>query len=374
MALPRRKAGSQSPARRGGQPRRPVEADNPFTVSEPDVDDDDDLIEDVGGDDDGYDEDPVYNDSRSQADDGFADENDYDDDEELSEPAEQDDEAYVEDPDDEGLGSADLEEEPEPEPLPRRGRRGNPRGGQRGRIRNNRDDGPRGRGRKPRKQEAPSRKSMMAGLSGLMKSGKGKAKPASKPQRNTTVEDSAPSSSALLLSVSSSAAGFAIFLFMLGIFLGILHPGSGSLVLVFVLLLALPFIGLFGGLISLKKDAAHKSAAITAIVMSLVSILTVGVMYMQMDAISNKVMNDITQAVSVVNSRTTSHESSSSSLTDDEDSGSVHSRAGSSTSKKSSSTGTKSKSNTSSHEQSGSNDDSDSGSSSSSDSGQLKSE
>lgn len=373
MALPRRKAGSQAPARRGGQPRRPVEADNPFTVSEPDVDDDDDLIEDVGGDDDGYDEDPVYNDSRSQADDGFADDTDYDDDEEISEPAEQDDDAYVGDPDDEGLGSADLEEapEPEPEPSPRRGRRGNPRGGQRGRIRNNRDDGPRGRGRKPMRQEKPSRKNMMSGFSGLMKSGKSKAKP----QRNATVEGAAPSSSALLLGVSSSTAGFAIFLFMLGIFLGILHPGSGSLVLVFVLLLALPFIGLFGGLISLKKDAAHKSAAITAIVMSLVSILTVGVMYMQMDAISNKVMNDITQAVSVVNSRTNSHESSSSSLTDDgEDSGSSHSRTGSSTSKRSSSTGTKSKSNTSSQNQSDSNDDSDSGSSSSSDDGQLKSE
>ena len=370
MALPRRKAGSQAPAHRGGQPRRPVEADNPFTVSEPDVDDDDDLIEDVGGDDDGYDEDPVYNDSRSQADDDFADENDYDDDEEISEPAEQDDEAYVEDPDDEGLGSAELEEEPEPEPSPRRGRRGNPRGGQRGRIRNNRDDGPRGRGRKPMRQEKPSRKSMMSGFSGLMKSGKSKAKP----QRNATVEGAAPSSSALLLGVSSSTAGFAIFLFMLGIFLGILHPGSGSLVLVFVLLLALPFIGLFGGVVSLKKNAAHKSAAITAIVMSLVSILTVGVMYMQMDAISNKVMNDITQAVSVVNSRTNSHESSSGSLTDDEDSGSVHSRTGSATSKKSSSTGTKSKSNTSSQNQSDSNDDSDSGSSSSSDDGQLKSE
>lgn len=212
---------------------------------------------------------------------------------------------------------------------------------------------------------------MMSGFSGLMKSGKSKAKP----QRNATVEGAAPSSSALLLGVSSSTAGFAIFLFMLGIFLGILHPGSGSLVLVFVLLLALPFIGLFGGLISLKKDAAHKSAAITAIVMSLVSILTVGVMYMQMDAISNKVMNDITQAVSVVNSRTNSHESSSSSLTDDEeDSGSGHSRTGSSTSKRSSSTGTKSKSNTSSQNQSDSNDDSDSGSSSSSDDGQLKSE
>lgn len=369
MALPRRKAGSQAPARRGGQPRRPVEADNPFTVNEPDVDDDD-LIDDVDGDDDGYDEDPVYQDSRSQADDGFADEDDYDD-EDISEPAEQDDEAYVEDPDDDGLGSAELEEEPEPEPEPssRRGRRGNPRGGQRGRIRNNRDDGPRGRGRKPRKQEAPSRKSMMSGFSGLMKSGKGKTKP----QRNATIEDAAPSSSALLLSVSSSAAGFAIFLFMLGIFLGILHPGSGSLVLVFVLLLALPFIGLFGGVVSLKKDATHKSASITAIAMSLVSILTVGVMYMQMDAISNKVMNDITQAVSVVNSRTNNHESSSSSLTDDEeDSGSGHSRTGSSTSKRSSSTGTKSKS--SSQSQSGSNDDSDSGSSSSSDSGQLKSE
>ena len=374
MALPRRKAGSQAPARRGSQPRRPVEADNPFTVSEPDVDDDDDLIEDVGGDDDGYDEDPVYNDSRSQADDGFADENDYDDDEEISEPAEQDDEAYVEDPDDEGLGSADLEEEPEPEPLPRRGRRGNPRGGQRGRIRNNRDDGPRGRGRKPRKQEAPSRKGMMSGLSGLMKSGKDRTMNVAKPQRNATVEDAAPSSSALLLSVSSSAAGFAIFLFMLGIFLGILHPGSGSLVLVFVLLLALPFIGLFGGVVSLKKDKGHKSASIVAIIMSLVSILTVGVMYMQMDAISNKVVNDITQAVSVVNSRNNNHESSSGSLTDDEDSGSVHSRTGSSTSKKSSSTGTKSKSSANSQNHSGNSDDSDNGDSSSSDGEQLKSE
>ena len=373
MALPRRKAGSQSPARRGGQPRRPVEADNPFTVSEPDVDDDDDLIEDVGGDDDGYDEDPVYNDSRSQADDGFADENDYDDDEEISEPAEQDDEAYVEDPDDEGLGSADLEEEPEPEPLPRRSRRDNLRGGQRGRIRNNRDDGPRGRGRKPRKQEAPSRKGMMSGLSGLMKSGKDMTRNVAKPQRNATVEDAAPSSSALLLSVSSSAAGFAIFLFMLGIFLGILHPGSGSLVLVFVLLLALPFIGLFGGVVSLKKDKGHKSASIVAIIMSLVSILTVGVMYMQMDAISNKVVNDITQAVSAVNSRNNSHESSGS-LTDDEDSGSVHSRTGSSTSKKSSSTGTKSKSSANSQNHSGNSDDSDNGDSSSSDGEQLKSE
>ena len=220
------------------------------------------------------------------------------------------------------------------------------------------------------RQEEPSRKSMMSGFSGLMKSGKVKAKPAATPQRNATGESS---SSLLLLSVSASMAGFAIFLFMLGIFLGILHPGSGSLVLVFVLLLALPFVGLFGGVVSLKKDAVHKSAAITAIVMSLVSILTVGIMYMQMDAISNKVVNDITQAVSVVNSRTNSHESSNSLTDDEEDSGSGHSRTGSSTSKRSSSTGTKSKSNTSSQNQSDSNDDSDSGSSSS-DGGQLKSE
>lgn len=368
MALPRRKAGSQASAHRGGQPRRPVEADNPFTVSEPDVDDDD-LIDDVG-DDDGYDEDPVYHDSRPQADDGFAD----DDDEEISEPAEQDDDAYAEDPYDDGLGSADLEEEPEPEPEPTP-RRGRGRSGNNRRHGNGRNDSPRGRGRKPMRQEEPSRKSMMSGFSGLMKSGKDRTKAVSNPQRNAAVEGAAPSSSALLLSVSSSAAGFAIFLFMLGIFLGILHPGSGSLVLVFVLLLALPFIGLFGGVVSLKKDATHKSASITAIVMSLVSILTVGVMYMQMDAISNKVVNDITQAVSVVNSRTTSHESSSSSLTDDEeDSGSGHSRTGSSTSRRSSSTGTKSKSNTSSQNHSGNSDDSDSGSSSSSDGGQLKSE
>lgn len=371
MALPRRKAGSQAPAHRGGQPRRPVEADNPFTVNEPDVDDDD-LIDDVDDDGGGYDEDPVYNDSRSQADDGFADENDYAD-EEISEPAEQDDDAYAEDPYDDGLGSADLEEEPEPEPEPTP-RRGRGRSGNNRRHGNGRNDSPRGRGRKPMRQEEPSRKGMMSGFSGLMKSGKDRTKAVSNPQRNAAVEGAAPSSSALLLSVSSSAAGFAIFLFMLGIFLGILHPGSGSLVLVFVLLLALPFIGLFGGVVSLKKDAAHKSASITAIVMSLVSILTVGVMYMQMDAISNKVVNDITQAVSVVNSRTNSHESSNSLTDDEEDSGSGHSRTGSSTSKRSSSTGTKSKSSTSSQNQSDSNDDSDSGSSSSSDGGQLKSE
>lgn len=362
MALPRRKAGSQAPARRGGQPRRPVEADNPFTVNEPDVDDDD-LIDDVDDDGGGYDEDPVYNDSRSQADDGFADENDYAD-EEISEPAEQDDDAYAEDPYDDGLGSADLEEEPEPEPEPTP-RRGRGRSGNNRRRGNSRDDSPRGRGRKPMRQEEPSRKSMMSGFSGLMKSGKVKAKPAATPQRNATGESS---SSLLLLSVSASMAGFAIFLFMLGIFLGILHPGSGSLVLVFVLLLALPFVGLFGGVVSLKKDAVHKSAAITAIVMSLVSILTVGIMYMQMDTITKKIDTSIEQAVSLVNNMN----SSSNSLTD-EDSGSGHSRIGSSTSKRSSSTGTKSKSSTSSQNQSDSNDDSDSGSSSS-DGGQLKSE
>lgn len=365
MALPRRKAGSQAPAHRGGQPRRPVEADNPFTVNEPDVDDDD-LIDDVD-DDGGYDEDPVYNDSRSQADDGFADENDYAD-EELGEPAEQNDDAYAEDPYDDGLGSADLEEEPEPEPEPTP-RRGRGRSGNNRRHGNSRDDSPRGRGRKPTRQDAPSRKGMMSGFSGLMKSGKDRTKAVSNPQRNAAVEGAAPSSSALLLSVSSSAAGFAIFLFMLGIFLGILHPGSGSLVLVFVLLLVLPFIGLFGGVVSLKKDAVHKSAAITAIVMSLVSILTVGIMYMQMDTITKKIDTSIEQAVSLVNNMN----SSSNSLTD-EDSGSGHSRIGSSTSKRSSSTGTKSKSNTSSQNQSDSNDDSDSGSSSSSDGGQLKSE
>ena len=367
MALPRRKAGSQAPAHRGGQPRRPVEADNPFTVNEPDVDDDD-LIDDVDDDGGGYDEDPVYNDSRSQADDGFSDENDYAD-EEISEPAEQDDDAYAEDPYDDGLGSADLEEEPEPEPEPTP-RRGRGRSGNNRRHGNGRNDSPRGRGRKPMRQDVPSRKGMMSGFSGLMKSGKDRTKAVSNPQRNAAVEGAAPSSSsALLLSVSSSAAGFAIFLFMLGIFLGILHPGSGSLVLVFVLLLVLPFIGLFGGVVSLKKDATHKSASITAIVMSLVSILTVGIMYMQMDTITKKIDTSIEQAVSLVNNMN----SSSNSLTD-EDSGSGHSRIGSSTSKRSSSTGTKSKSNTSSQNQSDSNDDSDSGSSSSSDGGQLKSE
>lgn len=213
------------------------------------------------------------------------------------------------------------------------------------------------------RQDAPNRKSMMSGFSGLMKSGKDKTKAVAKPQRNATGESS---SSLLLLSVSASMAGFAIFLFMLGIFLGILHPGSGSLVLVFVLLLALPFIGLFGGLVSLKKDASHKSAAITAIIMSLVSILTVGIMYMQMDTITKKIDDSIEQAVSLVNNM---NNTSSNSLTD-EDSGVGHYRTGSSTSKRSSSTNTKSKSSS----QSDSNDDSDSGSSSSSDSGQLKSE
>lgn len=120
------------------------------------------------------------------------------------------------------------------------------------------------------------------------------------PQKITTKDikpvDNAPRhgpSTAALIGLAASMASFVIFVPMLGLMLSILQGNNTPLAISGVILIILPFVGLAAGAMALSHKGEHKGPAITSIIMSIVAILTVGLMVMQIGTIQAKVIDSV---------------------------------------------------------------------------------
>lgn len=100
-------------------------------------------------------------------------------------------------------------------------------------------------------------------------------------------------STATLIGLAASMASFVLFVPMLGLMLSILQGSRTPLTVSGIVLIVLPFVGLAAGAMALSHKGEHKSAAIASIVMSIVSIVTIGTMAMQMGSIQAKVIDSV---------------------------------------------------------------------------------
>lgn len=100
-------------------------------------------------------------------------------------------------------------------------------------------------------------------------------------------------STATLIGLAASMASFVLFVPMLGLMLSILQGSRTPLTVSGIVLIVLPFVGLAAGAMALSHKGEHKSVAIASIVMSIVSIVTIGTMAMQMGSIQAKVIDSV---------------------------------------------------------------------------------